>query len=106
MTTTIISNTPPFGLVTNEMVANLFLVDSALSRLQAAISNAASNYPGTAGTEYEGNGSLFGVVASETPGAKGADYAYAVNVIAGAWATFWAAALPAIQAIDNGATQP
>lgn len=102
MTATIISNVPPFGALTNETVANLFAVNQNIVRLQAAVAGAASGYAGTAGTEYEGNGTNFGVVANATPGSKGSDYAFALNTLAGAWATFWTAALPSIEALDNG----
>jgi hypothetical protein len=102
MTATIISNTPPFGALTNQTISDLFALNQSMIRLQAAVSNAASGFGGTAGTEYEGNGTNFGVIADTTPGAKGADYAYAVNVLANAWTTFWAASLGAIEALDNG----
>jgi hypothetical protein len=102
MTATVISNATPFGALTNQTVRNLFAVNEAMVRLQAAVAGAASGYGGTAGTEYEGNGTNFGVLASATPGAKGADYAFAVNTLGGAWGTFWSAALPAIEALDNG----
>jgi hypothetical protein len=103
MTATIISNTPPFGALTNATVAQLFAVNQAVVRLQAAVANAATGYSGTAGTEYE-TGTNFGVAASATPGQKGADYAYAVANLGTAWATFWTAALASIQALDNGVT--
>lgn len=102
MTTTVISNATPFGALTNETVSKLFAVNQAMIRLQAAVAGAASGYGGAAGTEYEGNGTNFGVLASATPGEKGADYAFAVNTLGGAWATFWSAALASIEALDNG----
>jgi hypothetical protein len=46
------------------------------------------------------------VVAGDTPGVKGSDYAYAIGQLANAWATFWTAALPSIGQIDNGTTLP
>ena len=102
MSTIIVSNTSPFGAMSNQMVANLFAVNTAITRLQAAVADAASGYSGTAGTEYEGAGTNFGVVASGTPGAQGAAFAYALNVLSGDWNTFWTAALSSIEALDNG----
>lgn len=104
MTATIVSNTPPFGAMSNQMIGNLNTVNQQMTRISAAVAAAASGFGGTAGTEYEGNGTNFGVVASATPGAKGADYAYALNNLATAWATFWAANVASINALDNGVT--
>lgn len=101
MTTTIVNNATPFGAISNEMVVNIYAVDAAIKRIQAAAANAAAGYAGTAGTEFE-TGSIFGVSASGTPGEKGSDWQYAVNVIGGAWTTFMAAAQGAITALDNG----
>ena len=106
MSSTVISNTPPFGALTNQTVAQLFEVNSAMIRLAAAVGNASSGYSGTAGTEYEGNGTNFGVVPNATPGAKGADYAYAIANLGNAWTTFWSAAVASIEALDNGVTLP
>jgi hypothetical protein len=106
MTATIISNTPPFGLMTNKTVAGLHACDESIARLKEAVATAASGYEGTPGTEYEGPNTNFGVVAGDTPGAKGADYAYAVNNLATEWGKFWTAALPSIEQIDNGVTLP
>lgn len=102
MTATIISNTPPFGAMTNELVAELFAANQKIVRLQAAVAAAASGYSGTAGTEYEGNGTNFGVVATATPGAAGAAYSFAMGNLATAWNTFWTSALASIEALDNG----
>ncbi len=106
MTATIISNTPPFGALTNQTVANLFEVNAAMIRLSAAVATAASGYGGTAGTEYEGNGTNFGVAPSGTPGENGAAYAYALGNLSNAWTTFWTAAVASIEALDNGVTLP
>lgn len=106
MTATIISNTPPFGLMTNRTVAALHSCDEAINRLQEAVATAASGFEGTPGAEYEGADTNFGVVPSDTPGEQGSAYAYAVGQLANAWATFWEAALPSIQQIDNGVTLP
>jgi hypothetical protein len=84
-------------------VADLFATNMAITRLQAAVANAASGFGGTAGTEYE-TGSNFGVVPSGAPGSKGADYAYAVANLSAAWQTFWSAAVGSIEALDNGVT--
>jgi hypothetical protein len=106
MTATIISNTPPFGALTNRTIAALHEGNNAIQRLQEAVAVAASGFEGTPGTEYEGDNTNFGVVAGGTPGEKGSDYAYAVGQLATAWGTFWTAALPSIQQIDNGVTLP
>jgi hypothetical protein len=106
MTATIISNTPPFGALTNKTVAGLHTANDAILRLQEAVATAASGYGGTPGTEYECDSTNFGVVAGPTPGAKGSDYAYAIGQLANAWGTFWQAALPSIEQIDNGVTLP
>lgn len=106
MSATIISNTPPFGALTNRTVANLRAVNGAIVRLQDAVATAASGYQGTAGTEYEGAGTNFGVQPSDTPGEQGAAYAYAMGQLANAWAIFWEQALPSIQQLDNGVTLP
>jgi len=46
---------------------------------------------------------LFGVVAdSANPGAKGTDYSYAMNQLNAAWQTFWTAAAPYVEQLDNG----
>lgn len=103
MTATIISNTAPFGAMTNQMVADLYRLNEQITRLQAAVSGAASGYTGTAGTEYE-TGTNFGVAASSTPGQKGADYSFALGTVGNAWTTFWTAAVGAIEALDNGVT--
>ena len=98
---TILNNqNAPFGTLTVQTISRLIQVSDDIQRLQAAAANAAAGYGGTAGTEYEGN--LFGVVPSATPGAQGAVYAYALNVIATALATFTIAASGAIAQLDNG----
>ena len=73
-------------------------------RLKDAVATAASGYDGVPGTEYEGDGTNFGVVPGTAPGEKGADYAYAINTLATAWETFWTAAQPSIEQLDNGVT--
>jgi hypothetical protein len=102
MTATIISNVPPFGALTNRTIASLHSVNESLTRLQHAVATAESGYEGEDGTQFEGVGTNFGVSPGDTPGAKGKDYGYAIGVLAEHWATFWKAALPAIQSIDNG----
>lgn len=102
MTATVISNAAPFGALTNDTVAALFDVGEAMARLNSAVATAASGFDGTPGTEYE-DGTNFGVAADPAePGAKGSDYAYAVAQLATAWDTFWAAAKPYVEQLDNG----
>jgi hypothetical protein len=105
MTATIISNTPPFGAMTNKTVAGLHSVNEAIVRLQDAVATAAAGFDGTPGTEYEGPETNFGVVSDPaSPGTKGSDYAYAVDSLANAWRSFWTTALPFVEQIDNGVT--
>jgi hypothetical protein len=106
MTATVISNTPPFGLMTNQTVADLHTVDEAIMRLKGAVATAASGYDGVPGTEYETD-TNFGVAPDPTtPGAKGSDYAYAINSLATAWETFWSSAHGSIEQLDNGVRNP
>lgn len=101
MTTVVINGATPFGGMSNAMIENIWLVDQAMTRLAAAVAIAASGYGGTAGTEYE-TGTNFGVVPSASPGAKGGDFAFALNTLAGQWTTFKNGALAAIEQLDNG----
>jgi hypothetical protein len=101
MTAVVVNGATPFGGMSNEMIENIWAVDSAITRLAAAVAVAASGYGGTAGTEYE-TGTNFGVVPSASAGAKGADFAYAIGILAGQWATFKTGALGAIEQLDNG----
>lgn len=101
MSAIIVSNTSPFGAMSNEMVAGLHTANEQILRLQAAVAAAASGFGGTAGTEYE-TGSNFGVTPSASPGAQGLAYAFAVNTLATAWNTFYAAQIASINALDNG----
>ena len=98
----VVSNTPPFGALSNQTAAELQALNLMVTRMSAAIANAASGYAGTAGTEYEGNGTNFGVVTTGSAGAQGLAFAYAWNTIAPLWTTFYSAALASIQALDNG----
>ena len=106
MTTTVISNSASFGLLTNETVSDLHMINEAIARLGDAVAQAQSGFDGTAGTEFE-DGTLFGVAADPaSPGTKGNDYAYAVGLLNQHWSTFWAAAKGAIDQIDNGVRNP
>jgi hypothetical protein len=102
MTATIISNTPPFGSMTNDLIAVLHEAGEAMTRLNSAVATASSGYEGTPGTEFEGDSTNFGVVASSVPGEKGSDYSYAIGQLSSAWTTFWTAAAAYIDQIDNG----
>ena len=106
MTATVISNAAPFGAATNQLIAALFSSDEAIERLRAAVATASSGYNGEPGTEFE-DGTNFGVAAEPgIPGNKGKDYAYAINSLATAWATFWSAAKPYVEQLDNGVRLP
>jgi hypothetical protein len=104
MTTVVIQNPGlAFGALTNNTIGQLFNINAAIGRLSAAIANASSDYSGTAGTEYEGAETLFGVVADpNNAGAQGQAYASAITTIVQNWQTFWTAAQGAIDTIDNG----
>lgn len=101
MTAVVINGATPFGGMSNQMVETIWAVDQAITRLAAAVAVAASGFVGVAGTEYE-TGSNFGVVPSATPGDQGLAFAFAVNTLAGDWATFKSGALAAIEELDNG----
>lgn len=101
MSSVIVNGATPFGGMSNEMVEKIWEVDESIARLEAAVAVAASGFAGTPGTEYE-TGTNFGVVPSAVPGAKGLDYAFAINSLAGQWATFKTAAFAAIKQLDNG----
>jgi len=107
MSTVLISNMQPytFGQMTNRMVGNLIAGNTQMSRLKDAISTASSGFTGVEGTQFEVGPvqNLFGVIAEiDNPGAAGANYRYAVEALAGAWETFWTAAQPYIEQLDNG----
>jgi hypothetical protein len=111
MAAIVISNTASFGNMTNQMVSRLTSLNSTIPRLQEAIATASAGYDGVPGTQFEtptgmsnvGVPNNFGVAGDPAePGRKGTDYAYAVNVLATAWATFWEAAAASIEQLDNG----
>lgn len=111
MSTTVISNNVPFGQMTNQSIGRLFALRSTLERLNAAIATASAGFEGTPGTQFEapsaiigGAPNLFGVQPSETPGEEGTAYSYAMGRLTEEWATFWAAAEPFIEQLDNGAS--
>lgn len=131
MSAIIISNGSSFGAMTNQMVARLVGLHTAIGRLSEAIATASSGYEGVPGTEFEignsGNSgapmpalrgpvipaapstapSLWGVYADpETPGKQGQAYSYAVGQLRNEWEEFWAKAERYIQALDNGVGGP
>jgi hypothetical protein len=120
MTATIISTMSgyTFGQMTTQTVSRLIATHTQMGRLRDAIATASSGYEGTPGTQFEAPSgavgtplgatpgtNLFGVIPNPAePGANGTDYAYAVNSLEAAWQTFWAAAEPFIEQLDNGGT--
>jgi hypothetical protein len=114
------------------MTSSVISANTSMGRLAQAIATASSGYQGISGTEFEignptnvmnsagsvgmpdqppraaprasmtANQNLFGVIASDTPGEQGQAYAYAVNQLNTAWQTFWTAARPFIEQLDNG----
>lgn len=101
MTAIVVNGSTPFGGLSNQMVDNINLVNTAIERLQAAAAAAASGYSGAAGTEFE-IGTNFGVVANSTPGQQGAAWQFAMGTLYNAWQTFMASAQASITALDNG----
>lgn len=101
MSAIIVNGATPFGGMSNQMVDTLNQGNTMITRLAAAVADAASGYSGTAGTEYE-TGTNFGVTPSATPGAQGQAYAFALNSLATNWAAFWTANAAFISALDNG----
>lgn len=104
MTALVIPSNTSFGKMIGQLIANINAVNEEITRLQAAIATAASGYTGTDGTEFEGAGNNFGVVASATPGANGAAFRSAAGTINSAWATFMSTAQGAISELDQGIT--
>lgn len=111
MTTTIIANNMPYsyGQMTNQTISKLISLQTVIERLNDAIATASSSYGGVAGTEFEASvalgtqsPNLFGVQPSETPGEQGSAYSYAMGRLHEEWATFWTAAAPFIEQLDNG----
>lgn len=114
MTATIIAiGNYPFGQMTNQLVAGLIASNTKLLRAHEAIATASAGYTGTEGTQFEVPATgvtvgtppnLFGVVAVDPPGKAGSDYRYAMDGLKGAWDTFWTAAAPFLEQLDNGQT--
>ena len=120
MTTTIISNMMPYsyGQMTNQLVSRLISANGQLKRLSEAVATASAGYTGVDGTQFEignpvntaqpavmvgvPNQNLFGVQAGTEPGVQGQAYRYAIDNLNTAWATFWEAAAPYLEQLDNG----
>ena len=97
-----------YGTMTNQAVSKLIALQTTMERLKDAIATASAGYEGTPGTEFESGGlgtqNLFNVQASDTPGEQGSAYTYAMGRLTEEWQTFWAAAEPFIEQLDNGTT--
>ena len=113
MAAILIANTMPFnfGQMTNQQVARIIAANTAMQRLNEAVATASSAFTGTAGTQFEvGNTdpanvvpNLFGVQADPAnPGKSGNDYSYAIGQLSTVWQTFWTAAQPYLEQLDNG----
>jgi hypothetical protein len=114
MTTIIISSQQmqfPFGAQTNQLIGRLIWSNTSVARLSEAIATASAGFNGTAGTQFEtGNidpannvPNLFGIQADPAaPGAQGTAYRYAMEQLAAAWQSFWTAAAPYVEQLDNG----
>lgn len=113
MASTVISNTAPFGQMTNTTINRLIGLNTAILRLQEAIATASAGFEGTPGTEFESASAnlnpltptnLFGVQPDpENPGAQGQAFAYAVGQLANVWGDAWAKLQPYVAQLDNGA---
>lgn len=106
MTAIVVNGATTFGAMSNRAVALLYALNEEITRVNSAIAAAASGYAGTAGTEYEGNSTNFGVAADATAGQQGAAWAYAFQELATQWNTFFtnATTQASIEALDNGVT--
>ena len=82
MTSIIVSNTPPFGAMSNQMVADALKLTKKLLALLLLSQGRLVDSAARLASEYEGGSTQFGVVASATPGAQGAAFAYALNSLA------------------------
>ena len=111
MTAVVINNQTSFGQMTNSAVSRLLSLNTTMERLKDAVATASSGYAGIPGTEFEAatgapshmTTNNFGVQPNpDEPGANGTDYAYAVNQLTAQWATFWTAAQPYVEQLDNG----
>lgn len=109
MASLVISNQTTFGGMTNNAVGRLLSLNTTMERLKDAVATASSGYTGVAGTEFEGvayggpTTNNFGVQPDPNEAGKnGTDYSYAVNQLTAQWATFWAAAQPYVEQLDNG----
>lgn len=112
MATTIISTQSAytFGAMTIRLVSGLISSNTALERLKTGIATASAGTPDD-GTQFEISNTmgmttppnLFGVVADPAnPGQRGKDYQYAINSLDQLWATFWEAAKPYVEQLDQG----
>jgi len=91
-------------------------LNTSMQRLSDAVATASSGYTGVPGTEFEvavggvSNPNItnnFGVQPDPAnPGARGTDYAYAINQLNTQWIAFWAAAEAFIEQLDNGTGTP
>lgn len=101
MTATIVNGATPFGALSNAAVAKLIDAIETIHRvrLAAALAQTGATEPTAAALE---TGSNFGVVPNATPGEKGADYAYALNVLDDALQAFLTANQGSITTLDNG----
>jgi hypothetical protein len=112
MTAVVISNQTSFGQMTNNAVSRLLSLNTTMERLKDAVATASSGYTGTPGTEFEAasnapgpvpGGNNFGVQPDPAEAGKnGTDYSYAINQLTAQWATFWQAAQPYVEQLDNG----
>ena len=97
----IVNGATPFGNISNASISMLIEAIADIHRVRLAAAMAQSGAPDPIGAALE-TGSNFGVVASVTPGEKGADYAYALNVLDDALQSFVTANQGAITTLDNG----
>lgn len=101
MSAIIVNGAAPFGAISNKAIQNLISAIDDIHRVNLAAAAAQSGAASPVAAALE-TGSNFGVVASDTPGEKGADYAYALGLLDAALQTFKSTNQGFITALDNG----
>jgi len=101
MTAIIVNGSTPFGGMCNHAISNLIagIRDIHRVRLAAAAAQSGAAVPTAAALE---TGTNFGVAVSGAAGAKGADWAFALNSLDDALQTFLTTNQGFITALDNG----
>jgi hypothetical protein len=101
MTAIIVNGSTPFGSLSNAAISRLITTIHDIHRVRQAAAAAQTGAANPVGAALE-TGSNFGVVPSSTAGAKGADFAYALNILDDALQTLLTNYQGQITALDNG----